>query len=112
MRGSVARKIRRIAFKMTQPGEHRLMAKQYKIAAKFLLGKYGEPLALPDKDGVLKQIVTSPAQIHLTAFWGQGSFRAGYRRLKNVYKRGEPRGRKAMLDFYDKVVQCDVNPVT
>ena len=104
MRNSVAKKIRRIDRKMTTAGEHRILAKQYKIPAKFLLGSDGQPLALPDKDGTMNPIVISPAQTHLTAYWGQGSYRATYRRLKAVYRKGGQRGRAAIRDFHDKCV--------
>ena len=83
MRGTQAKRIRRVCRKMCNPQIVQMQVKRFKIAPQPVVDSHGKPLI----DIASGRPVVIPEREHLTAFWPNGAFRRMARQAKRVFNR-------------------------
>jgi len=91
MRGTQAKRIRRVCRTMCNPQITQMQVKRFKIPAQPVVDSHGKQLM----DIATGMPVVIPERIHMTAFWPNGAFRRMTRQAKRVFKR-DPK-QKALL---------------
>lgn len=94
MRGTQAKKLRRVARTMCNPQANKMHGKKYRIAARPVVDAKGEQMV----DPATGQPLIVPETVHITAFWPNGSYRRLLRSMKKYYHL-DPIQRAAMLEM-------------
>ena len=98
MRGTQAKKLRRVARKMCDPKLTHMQGRKYKVKAQHVLDKNGKPV-IDIRTGLP---IVIPEHYNITAFWPNGSYRRLLASMKRLYHR-DPQQKMLMLEMGERV---------